>query len=154
MHALSENGIGYNPEFLRKVREKQRAAKIEAARAEAREQQLLEKIATAKAKLEHEERERQNNAHTHFIEYNVIPFGRKNARLIARQIAAHAGYSFEHIKSDSRMKDLVKVRDACIRAVADARPDMSLVAIGRVFDRDHTTIMHSLRKTKKPGQPR
>ena len=87
--------------------------------------------------------------------YRQVPVHRANsARVIAMTVAARHGMTFELVAGASRNKRIVAVRDEAIRAVADARPDMSLPAIGRVFNRDHTTILHSLRKTRAEGQPR
>lgn len=154
MYASSENGIGYNPAFLRKVREKQRLAKQEAERAEAREKHLAEQLAKAKARLAYEQRQQQDNAHAHYTEYNVIPLERSSIRDMIKATAIQHGTTYEEIVGPRRSKGLTTIRDACVRAAADARPDLSLVSIGKIFNRDHTSIIHSLKKTKKPGQAR
>lgn len=154
MYLETDISIGYNPKFVRNVHEKRRAAKLEAARAEIREQRLRETMEKTKAKLDHEERQRQANAHNFFIEYNVIPLEGLTIRDIIKVIAEHHGLRYGDIVGHRRQKHIIAVRDKCIRAAADARPDLSLPSIGRIFNRDHTTIMHSLRKTKQPGQVR
>ena len=53
----------------------------------------------------------------------------------------------DDVLSPRRAKMFVRPRDACIAAVYVQRKDLSLPAIGRWFNRDHTTILHSVRKT-------
>jgi chromosomal replication initiation ATPase DnaA len=79
---------------------------------------------------------------------------RKTPKLVVERIARENGVNVGEIIGQRRAKYLVAIRDKAIRAVADEFPDMSLPAIGRTFSRDHTTILHSLRKTKPEGSPR
>lgn len=73
-------------------------------------------------------------------------------RQILGTICAFHGVTRAELMSRGRQRFMCKIRDEAIRAVADARPDMSLPELGRIFGgRDHTTIIHSLRKTAKPG---
>ena len=73
-------------------------------------------------------------------------------RQILHTICDFHGVSVAEVMSRRRLRYLCKIRDEAVRAVADSRPDMSLPEIGRMFaGRDHTTILHSLRKTAKPG---
>lgn len=73
-------------------------------------------------------------------------------REILKAICDFHGVTVEKIMGRNRQRFMTKIRDEAIRAVADARPDMSLPELGRVFDgRDHTTILFSLKKTAKPG---
>lgn len=62
--------------------------------------------------------------------------------------------TIEQLRAHNRQVALTILRDKAIRLVRDARPDMSLPAIGRVFDRDHTTIIWSLKKTSRPEDKR
>lgn len=77
-----------------------------------------------------------------------------SAKAIILDHAKRHGVRYQDIVGASRTRSIVIVRHAAMRAVADARPDMSLPQIGRAFNRDHTTIIHALRKTKKEGQVR
>lgn len=85
------------------------------------------------------------------VEPFVVP---GSAKSIIIEYASRHGVRYRDIVGVSRAKSLVIIRHAAIRAVADARPDMSLPQIGHVFNRDHTTILWALRKTKKQGQAR
>lgn len=73
------------------------------------------------------------------------------ARLSAKDIidiTAHRhGLTTGDILGHRRCKAVVRVRHAAMAAVYLARPDMSLPQIGRAFKRDHTSILHALRKT-------
>ena len=62
-------------------------------------------------------------------------------------LARHAiksGYSVNELRSDRRARNLVKARWGCIKEMRDDL-NMSLPEIGRVMNRDHTTILHALR---------
>lgn len=76
---------------------------------------------------------------------------RPGHREIIEHVAHSYGVTVEAIMSKSRMDKIAEARHAAIRAVANSRPDWSLTMIGKVFGRDHTTILHSLRKTKREG---
>lgn len=51
------------------------------------------------------------------------------------------GVSWDDIISVRRERRLVKPRHACMRAVYERRRDLSLAGIGRIFHRDHTTVL-------------
>lgn len=68
------------------------------------------------------------------------------AREIISRIGAVHGYTLAQITSPRVEKKLVQARFDAIKAVADARPDLSLPQIGRIFNRDHTSILHALKK--------
>lgn len=69
------------------------------------------------------------------------------ARQILADIVAQHGYPVGVILGPGRADAIVKVRDAAIAAVHRARPDLSLPQLGLIFGRDHTSILHSLKKT-------
>lgn len=58
--------------------------------------------------------------------------------------------TFTDVMSRSRYADVVAARHEAIVAVANAFPWMSLPKIGRVFGRDHTSILHALDKFGVP----
>lgn len=49
--------------------------------------------------------------------------------------------SWDDIISVRRERRLVRPRHACMRAVYEQRRDLSLAGIGRIFHRDHTTVL-------------
>ena len=59
-------------------------------------------------------------------------------------IAQEHGYSVEDILGKSRLKHLVAVRRLCI--VMLRKRGYSTTEIGRLMDRDHSTIVHALNK--------
>lgn len=59
-----------------------------------------------------------------------------------RQIAHNYGYTVEDILGPSRNRHLVIVRRECV-AMLRAK-GLSTVQIGKIMDRDHSTIVHSL----------
>lgn len=68
------------------------------------------------------------------------------AREIVRRVAEIHGYTFEDLTGPRLEKKLVHARFDAIKAVADGRPDLSLVQIGRIFNRDHTSMINALKK--------
>ena len=80
--------------------------------------------------------------------------GRLSVREIIAHVAALHCLKAGDLVGPRRMKHIIEARHEAIRIVADLRPDLSLPQIGRVFNKDHTTILHALRKTKQEGQPR
>lgn len=80
--------------------------------------------------------------------------GRVTPRRVIENIAKEHGVSLGLIIGQRRAKEIVAIRDKAVRAVAEQFPEMSLPDIGKAFKRDHTTIIHSLRKTKPEGARR
>jgi hypothetical protein len=57
------------------------------------------------------------------------------------------GMNFDEIVGNGRTRRLVAARDALILELKIEYPSLSLPQLGRIFGgRDHTTILHSLRK--------
>lgn len=65
---------------------------------------------------------------------------------IIAQVAMDHGVPYEDIIGVCRTKRIVAARHAAIVEVATRRPSLSLNQMGRVFKRDHTTIVHVLQK--------
>jgi chromosomal replication initiator protein len=67
------------------------------------------------------------------------------------------GISCAEVLSQTRNRRIARVRQAAmarLRAITDAdgQPRYSFPAIGRAFDRDHTTVIHALRAVEKRGR--
>jgi chromosomal replication initiation ATPase DnaA len=73
--------------------------------------------------------------------------GFSKARLIIQRVAKKYNMAPSAITGNRRNKETVAVRDEAVAAVRNECPEMSLVAMGRVFNKDHTSILASLRKT-------
>lgn len=67
-------------------------------------------------------------------------------REIINDVAARHGLTYQDIIGASRFKNIVTARMDAIVEVHKARPTMSLGQLGKAFHRDHTTILHALRK--------
>ena len=71
---------------------------------------------------------------------------RPSPRFLIRVAALRHGVRYGDVIGESRSKYVVAARDHAIRLIWTHCRLMSLPAVGRLFDRDHTTILHSLRK--------
>jgi chromosomal replication initiation ATPase DnaA len=65
---------------------------------------------------------------------------------IIEKVAAFHGLPTEALTGNSRERVIIEARFDAIKAVADTRPDMSLTQIGKIFNRDHTSILHALKQ--------
>jgi chromosomal replication initiation ATPase DnaA len=68
---------------------------------------------------------------------------------IIKQVAVEHGVTVRDILGPRRHAHIVRARWKAIRAVYETFDD-SLPHIGRTFNRDHTSVMHALRKTAPP----
>jgi chromosomal replication initiation ATPase DnaA len=76
----------------------------------------------------------------------------KSAAEIVRSVLSEfPTVSFADVVSHRRERTMIRARFLCIAMVRKLRPDMSYPAIGRFFDRDHTTIMHAEKRAKELG---
>lgn len=67
------------------------------------------------------------------------------ARLaLAKVLWAH-GMSMRSLTDRSRVKPIVRARQSAMRAARAAQPDLTLQAIGRLFNRTHATVLYALR---------
>ena len=69
---------------------------------------------------------------------------RAHIKAIIAKAAADNGVSYEAIMSRARPRDICRARFDAIAAVAAAYPDMSFPRIGKIFNRDHSSIVHAL----------
>lgn len=71
------------------------------------------------------------------------------SQIVGDVLKEHPQFTISDIKSARRTRKLCHARMLAIFEVRMQRPDMSFPAIGRWFGgRDHTTILHSVRKIK------
>lgn len=71
------------------------------------------------------------------------------ADIIAEVLADFPDVTWKEICGIRRSRRLIEPRQRCMFEVSRQRPDLSFPAIGRIFgSRDHTTIMHAVRKLK------
>lgn len=72
--------------------------------------------------------------------------GRRAVQSIIREVAQRRGVSVRDILGPSRSASIVAIRHEAIAQAYMERPDMSLPELGRRFNRDHTTVIHAVRK--------
>ncbi|MFB0491249.1 chromosomal replication initiation ATPase DnaA [Methylobacterium sp. OAE515] len=78
----------------------------------------------------------------------------REPRRIIAQVAVAFGLTHADVVGPSRTAPVLRARLAAIAAVREAHPDWSLPRLGRAFGgRDHTTMLHALRKIKRVGVP-
>lgn len=108
------------------------------ARVAARTRQLVEEAIEGAAQRAAEWRLRDLNNH--------IECTGPAIREILHAVTAATGVSAQDIVGPRRTNDLISPRFLAVALMRELRPDLSLPAIGRALRRDHTTIMHALRR--------
>lgn len=144
----------YNPAFLAKVREKRAQEQKEAKARKLAEKVRREQEAKEAARRRIEEayqaaemaRERAQEALLAKKAVITAKYGSEDARHIIMEVAIAHGVSYEDILGRSRARHLVAARHEAIYEVRKRRPHLSLPQIGRIFKRDHTSILHALRQ--------
>lgn len=70
----------------------------------------------------------------------------------AKRVRPGFAVTYADVMSTRRDRHIVVVRHACIRRVHEARPDLSTPALGRIFGRDHTSVLYALggRRSRLP----
>lgn len=132
---------GMNPAFVQRVWAKRREAQAQAApRKPTIGEVLAERMAQRAAKAE-AERVRKLRA--------MVEAG--GARAIIAEAALQHGVSVEDIVGQGRSKPLIAARHQAVVEVATRNPAMSMPQIGRLFRRDHTTILAVFRKFSLRG---
>lgn len=71
---------------------------------------------------------------------------RKVALRIIAQVAACHGITVEEILGPSRKMAIITARQDAMVEVFLARPDLSFPMIGRIFHRDHSTVVHTVKR--------
>lgn len=123
------------PRSIAEIREEKRAAN---------EKALREMADASRAKAERAKRELEAIASYRCV---VETGNGSSAKRIIQMVALAHGVRVSDILGRRRDKLVYAARQDAVKAVAEARPDLSLPQIGRIFDRDHTTILNSLRKS-------
>ncbi|MBZ7922156.1 helix-turn-helix domain-containing protein [Ensifer adhaerens] len=74
-------------------------------------------------------------------------FSRRPVREIIEDVlAAYPGVTWDEIIGVGRERRLVEPRHRCMAAVYEERKDLSLPALGRIFHRDHTSVLHAVNR--------
>lgn len=82
------------------------------------------------------------------ITYNFGVEKKETAKEIIYQIAKSYNLEYDDIISINRSPPVLMARYAAIDKVKETHPQWNLTRLGVVFHRDHTTILHSLKKIK------
>jgi hypothetical protein len=69
---------------------------------------------------------------------------RTHIKSLIAKAAQDNGVTYEAIMSRARPRDVCRARFDAIASVAAAYPDMSFPRIGKIFNRDHSSIVHAL----------
>lgn len=69
---------------------------------------------------------------------------RTHIKALIAKAAQDNGVTYEAIMSRARPRDVCRARFDAIAAVSAAYPDMSFPRIGKIFNRDHSSIVHAL----------
>lgn len=131
---------GMNPEFVRRVWAKRREMVKQSAERPKPEKSSRMQMYLQKAVERERERERKR------VERLKARMEEGGVRGIMAEVALAHGVTIADILGRSRAHPIVKARHQAIIELALRRPAMSLPQIGRHFSRDHTTILHVLRK--------
>lgn len=73
----------------------------------------------------------------------------RRAHEVLRETAAAFGTTVEEILSPTHDRSTVAARHAAIRRARTEAPALSSVALGRIFRRDHTSILAALGRTRR-----
>jgi len=153
------NFYGYTPEFYRRVQaRRRREARQEALRREreeavAKEQRRIQaelaaeyEKQAAKARIDQEASElveREDTVHPLAEDEIVV---RRPAVEIVREVCSAFNVRFSEIVGKIQTPEVVRARQHAMYRLRTERPDMSFTQIARIFRKDHTTVIHSVRK--------
>lgn len=132
---------GMNPEFVKRVWKKRR--ELSAKGVGVRRLKVLELVKQAPVPT----KTRMEEIVDHFRSVTVIETTKRQSGMeIIRQFCALNNVSVDVVFGPSRYRPVVKLRQLAMVEVYRRRPDLSLPQIGRLFNRDHTTIIHAVKK--------
>lgn len=69
---------------------------------------------------------------------------RSHIKSLIAKAAQDNGVTYEAIMSRARPRDVCRARFDAIAAVSAAYPDMSFPRLGKIFNRDHSSVVHAL----------
>lgn len=78
-----------------------------------------------------------------------IAYRKPVKRIVDDVLREYPGITWQDIVSAKRTKHLIEPRHRCMVEVFTIRPDLSFPMIGKIFQRDHTTILHAVRKMRE-----
>jgi chromosomal replication initiation ATPase DnaA len=69
---------------------------------------------------------------------------------VIAEVADRHGVPVEEVMGGRREKIIARARQDSMAAIKARFPNDTLPMIGRLFNRDHTTVLHALRKQRRP----
>lgn len=84
--------------------------------------------------------------HIDIIDVRQIKTPREIRMAVIEEVAERHGVPLRHVLSRRRDRHIVAARHAAIRELRERFDGDSLPNIARLFNRDHTSIVHALRK--------
>lgn len=144
---------GMNPKFVQQVWAKRRAAEAEQRKLNpvrrAIAMRKIEVASTTPAKAI-EERPAVTTeeivAHFRVLTFGQCASSKPTGREIIKKVCWENQIEVDVVLGKSRSRKVVAVRQAAMAAIYCIRTDYSLPKIGRLFNRDHTTVIYSLMK--------
>lgn len=80
------------------------------------------------------------------IDVRQIKTPREIRMAVIEEVADRHGVPVEEVMGGRRDKRIAQARRASMAAIKARFPNDTLPMIGRLFNRDHTTVLHALRK--------
>lgn len=77
------------------------------------------------------------------------PMSQTRAFAIAKAVGLEHGVTIAEMESNNRTARVVHARHAAIRQIHAEMPKLPYIEIGRMFGKDHTTVMHALGLTRE-----
>lgn len=145
MHAYAKGGsyLETRPAYQNAVRAQQaREAQRQVKSVESDQRRALWQ--DMKDQADKEERERKERIANFLVRYERGEH--TSSKSIITAVAISHGFTHADIVGRSRKHNVVAARQEAVVAVNKKYPMKSLPELGRLFDRDHTTILHFLRK--------
>lgn len=81
-----------------------------------------------------------------------VSYGSRPIKAIVRDVMEKwPGITWKQIVGPRRAGHIVGARHSCIEAVCRERPDLSIVAVSRIFRKDHSSILYVINKAQLRG---
>ena len=78
----------------------------------------------------------------------TVRLGLPKSHRIIEEVCRERDVPVEDILGDSRLRTITRARQECYHRIR-RDTDLSLAQIGRIFKRDHTTIIHGISQASK-----
>lgn len=85
----------------------------------------------------------------HVDAYNIHLAEQASPRSYIKRRAIELGTAYRHVVGDSRHLPIIPIRHLLMWETKQQYPLMSLVQIGKLFNRDHSTVIHAVRKIER-----